>query len=112
MEYSDENFRFYILAEVKRGVKAKTIYEHLRQAFDDAAPSQAFVYKWHKNFSTGLQVKKGLRQREIISAQDVFDATLQLFREIPPQRFISELHKVKEHCEKVIACGGDYVIKP
>jgi histone-lysine N-methyltransferase SETMAR len=56
MEFSNENFRFYILVEVKRGVAAKDIHEHLCQAFNHAAPSQAFVYKWHKSFSTGDRV--------------------------------------------------------
>ena len=53
MQFTAENFQFYILVEVKRGVSAKDIYDHLRQAFHDEAPSQAFVYKWHKAFSTG-----------------------------------------------------------
>jgi hypothetical protein len=56
MEYSNKNFRFDILVEVKRGVTAKEIHEHLCQAFDDAAPSQTFVYKWHKSFSTADRV--------------------------------------------------------
>ncbi len=53
MEYSEENFRFYVLAEVKRGVPAKAILQHLRDSFGNAAPSQTFVYKWHKTFSSG-----------------------------------------------------------
>lgn len=53
MEFSDENFRFYVLAETKRGVAAKDILSHLREAFGDSAPSQAFVYKWSRTFSTG-----------------------------------------------------------
>ena len=52
MEFSDENFCFYILAETKRSIPAKDILQHLRDTFGNAAPSQTFVYKWHKTFST------------------------------------------------------------
>jgi hypothetical protein len=53
MDISDENFRFYVFVEAKRGVAPKEVLEHLQDAFGDAAPSQSFTYKWHKNFTSG-----------------------------------------------------------
>jgi hypothetical protein len=56
MEASAENFRFYIYVECKRGVPAKDILQHLRDVFDDAAPSQATVYRWCADFSSGRRI--------------------------------------------------------
>ena len=53
MQFSDENLRFYVFVEVKRGAPAKEVLEHLREALGEAAPSQSFVYKWYKDFFTG-----------------------------------------------------------
>ncbi len=53
MEAIAENFRFYIYVECKRGVPAMDIMHHLRDVFGNAAPSQATVYRWWADFSSG-----------------------------------------------------------
>jgi hypothetical protein len=53
MEFSNENLRFYVFVEVKRGVPVKEVLQHLRESLGEASPSQSFVYKWYKDFSTG-----------------------------------------------------------
>jgi histone-lysine N-methyltransferase SETMAR len=53
MDASKENLRFYVFVESARGVSPKDIVEQLRTVFKDAAPSQSFVYKWHKEFLSG-----------------------------------------------------------
>lgn len=53
MDASKENLRFYIFVESMRGVSPKNIVEQLHTVFKDAAPCQSFVYKWHKEFTSG-----------------------------------------------------------
>jgi histone-lysine N-methyltransferase SETMAR len=53
MQFSDENLRFYVFVEAKRGVPAKEVFQHLRESLGKESPSQSFVYKWYKDFSTG-----------------------------------------------------------
>jgi histone-lysine N-methyltransferase SETMAR len=53
MDASDENLRFYVFVESARGVTPKNIIEQLRTVYKDAAPSKTFVYKWHKEFTSG-----------------------------------------------------------
>jgi len=53
MEASQENFRFYVFVEAKRGVKPMDVLKQLQSVFGEAAPSQASVYRWHKDYSTG-----------------------------------------------------------
>jgi hypothetical protein len=53
MNPSSEHFRFYVCVEAKRGIKPKDVLAQLRIAFGDAAPSERFVYKWHKEFGSG-----------------------------------------------------------
>jgi hypothetical protein len=53
MEASQENFRFYVLVEAKRGVKPMDVLRQLQVVYGDSAPSQASVYRWHKDYSTG-----------------------------------------------------------
>ena len=53
MEPTHENLRFYVCVEAKRGVKPLDILHQLQSVLGNAAPSQRFVYKWHKEFSTG-----------------------------------------------------------
>ncbi len=55
------------------------------------------------------ELKKGLRGKVMASAQDVLHETMALFHKIPEWRFKKELENLREHCVKVIACGGDYV---
>jgi hypothetical protein len=52
MEVNHSYFRFYVFAEAKRGVSASEVLKQLRVSFGDAAPSQAFVYKWLKEYTT------------------------------------------------------------
>ena len=53
MDASNENLRFYVFVESVRGVSPKNIVEQLRTVYKNAAPSQSFVYKWHKEFVSG-----------------------------------------------------------
>ena len=53
MEPSNENLRFYVFVETKRGVSATDILEQLISVFSDRAPSRAFVFKWWKAYSEG-----------------------------------------------------------
>ena len=53
MQFSNENLRFYVFVEAKRGAPAKEVLGHLREVLGEAAPSQSFVYKWYKDFFTG-----------------------------------------------------------
>ena len=55
MDLSAENFQCYIYVECKRGVPAKEIMKHLCEVFADAAPSQATVYRWWKDFHCGTR---------------------------------------------------------
>jgi hypothetical protein len=57
------------------------------------------------------EVKKGLRKVQISSASDVKHHSLQVFRQIPEERFEKELLSLKSHCAAVVASGGDYVTK-
>jgi hypothetical protein len=63
MQHSNENLRFYVYMEAKRGVTAKETLEHLREALSDAAPSQSFVCKWHKDFTSGERQSVETRER-------------------------------------------------
>jgi hypothetical protein len=54
-------------------------------------------------------LKTGLKRRTLTSAEDVRNGTLELFHQIPPQRFAHELENLKKHCQDVIARHGDYV---
>ena len=53
MEASQENFRFYVYVESQRAMKPKDVLRQLQFVFGEAAPSQASVYRWHKDYSTG-----------------------------------------------------------
>jgi hypothetical protein len=53
MNASSEHFRFYVYVEAKRGQKPLQILQQLQTVFGDAAPGQAFVYKWCKAFESG-----------------------------------------------------------
>jgi transposase len=54
-------------------------------------------------------VKKELRKCSLSCASDVREETLRIFRSIPKERFESELANLKEHCQLVRSCQGDYV---
>lgn len=56
-------------------------------------------------------LKKGLKGRNLSCAEDVRNAALELFREIPSRRFKVELENLRQHCHAVIARHGDYVTK-
>ena len=81
MEISDENLRFYVYTEALRGVSAKDVLEHLRESFAERAPSQSFVYKWHKAFTSGErssfetlpQCGRPISQRTDANISRVFD---------------------------------------
>ena len=42
-------------------------------------------------------------------AEEVVATSLQVLRSIPQEEFVHQLEKLLEHCEHVIASGGDYV---
>jgi hypothetical protein len=50
MQPTNENLRFYVYVESKRGQKPGDILRQLQMVFGDAAPGIAFVYKWTKEF--------------------------------------------------------------
>jgi histone-lysine N-methyltransferase SETMAR len=53
MDATKENFHFYVYVEAVRGVAVKDVFEHLCTVFGESAPSQASVYRWYKQYSTG-----------------------------------------------------------
>jgi hypothetical protein len=55
--------------------------------------------------------KRGLQAYSMNSPQDVLDAVLEVFRNIPAQRFEHELENLKIHCNHVIQLCGNYVTK-
>lgn len=57
-----------------------------------------------------LEMKKALRQQNFQSSEDVRDAALHMFRNLPRQRFSNELKRLFEHCKKVIEAGGDFIM--
>lgn len=56
-------------------------------------------------------LKKALREKRLDCADDVQKASLNVFREIPEQRFVNELHSLRDHCLAVVAHQGDYITK-
>jgi hypothetical protein len=54
-------------------------------------------------------LKNALRNCQMQCANDVRFEVLRIFREIPSQRFETELLNLKDHCEQVISCHGDYL---
>ena len=54
-------------------------------------------------------LKQGLREYKLASAHDVLNASLEVFRKIPENRFVFELENLQQHCVKVIGANGDYV---
>jgi hypothetical protein len=57
------------------------------------------------------ELKKGLRRCNLDCAQDVLNASAQIFKQIPEERFRHELMKLKDHCSSVIAAHGEYITK-
>jgi hypothetical protein len=57
------------------------------------------------------ELKSKLKQCHLQSASDILTHTKRLFHQIPLERFKSEMHKLKDHCSRIIACNGDYVTK-
>jgi transposase len=55
--------------------------------------------------------KKELRKCNLSCASDVREETLRIFHSIPKERFERELWKLKEHCQLVLSCQGDYITK-
>jgi [histone H3]-lysine36 N-dimethyltransferase SETMAR len=55
------------------------------------------------------ELKKGLRQQQFDCADGVLKAALQIFRNIPEDRFKYELHNLATHCTSVIMHHGEYV---
>ena len=53
MDATSQEFRFYVYVEAKRGVKPQDVLEQLRSVFGESSPSQAFVYKYHKEYTSG-----------------------------------------------------------
>jgi len=53
MDVTSQEFRFYEYVEAKRGVKPHDVLEQLRSVFGESSPSQAFVFKYHKEYTSG-----------------------------------------------------------
>lgn len=54
-------------------------------------------------------LKKELREASYSAADEVKAASLQALRSTPEERFLVELKRLREHCERVIESEGDYV---
>ena len=54
--------------------------------------------------------EKTTEKKVYSSAQEVKDESLRVYQAIPEDRYISELRKLLEHCQKVVTLGDNYIV--